>query len=109
MTMFLVCSCIISIFVCIFCLTVFNIERFLVKCLKLCDTRERRVNEMTQPDFLLASYIDHTLLKADATKHQIQQLCKEALKYQFATVCVNSTWLSFGALSVLAVIEMRCG
>lgn len=49
---------------------------------------------MTQPDFLLASYIDHTLLKADATKHQIQQLCKEALKYQFATVCVNSTWIS---------------
>lgn len=42
----------------------------------------------------LASYIDHTLLKADATPVQIEQLCAEAQQYQFASVCVNSTYVS---------------
>ncbi len=37
----------------------------------------------------LASYIDHTLLKPDATDDQIAQLCYEARKYNFAAVCVN--------------------
>lgn len=34
-------------------------------------------------------YIDHTLLKPDATSASIIQLCKEALQYDFASVCVN--------------------
>jgi len=42
----------------------------------------------------VASYIDHTLLKQDATKDQIEQLCKEAIEYHFYAVCVNSTWIS---------------
>ena len=37
----------------------------------------------------LNKYIDHTLLKPEATKEQIQKLCNEALKYDFASVCVN--------------------
>ena len=37
----------------------------------------------------LASIIDHTLLKPDATEEQIRQLCKEAREYHFASVCVN--------------------
>ncbi len=37
----------------------------------------------------IASMIDHTLLKPDATKDQIAQLCFEARKYGFASVCVN--------------------
>ena len=41
----------------------------------------------------VASMIDHTLLKADATKEQIKQLCKEANEYKFASVCVNPTWV----------------
>lgn len=41
----------------------------------------------------LAKYIDHTLLKPDASEAQIRQLCKEAAQYQFATVCVNPTWV----------------
>lgn len=36
-----------------------------------------------------ASYIDHTLLKSDATSKDIKNLCKEALKYEFFSVCVN--------------------
>jgi len=42
-------------------------------------------------DANLAKYIDHTLLKAEATREQITQLCFEARKYHFATVCVNAT------------------
>lgn len=46
----------------------------------------------TIPDDLsTASYIDHTLLKPEATTEQITQLCKEAKEYQFASVCVNPT------------------
>lgn len=37
--------------------------------------------------------IDHTLLKADAKKEEIVQLCEEAKKYGFASVCVNSCWV----------------
>jgi len=40
-----------------------------------------------------AKYIDHTLLKPEATQEQIAHLCTEAKRYQFASVCVNSTWV----------------
>ncbi|MED5102315.1 deoxyribose-phosphate aldolase [Niallia sp. FSL K6-0212] len=41
----------------------------------------------------IAKMIDHTLLKADATKEQIVTLCEEAKQYTFASVCVNPTWV----------------
>ena len=41
----------------------------------------------------LNSFIDHTLLKPDATVEQITKLCMEAREYQFASVCVNSSWV----------------
>ncbi len=41
----------------------------------------------------IAGMIDHTLLKADATKEQIEKLCLEAREYQFASVCVNPVWV----------------
>ncbi|WP_312093256.1 deoxyribose-phosphate aldolase [Niallia sp.] len=41
----------------------------------------------------IAKMIDHTLLKADATKEQIVTLCEEAKEYTFASVCVNPTWV----------------
>ena len=37
--------------------------------------------------------IDHTLLKANATRAQIEKLCDEALQYNFASVCVNTCWV----------------
>lgn len=37
----------------------------------------------------LAGMIDHTLLKPEATKEQVVQLCSEAKKYSFASVCIN--------------------
>src|SRR5262245_43432912 len=42
----------------------------------------------------VASLIDHTLLKPDATRQQIEDLCREAIQFRFATVCVNPTWVS---------------
>ncbi len=41
----------------------------------------------------IAKYIDHTLLKPDATLEQIERLCKEAVEYHFYSVCVNSNWV----------------
>lgn len=43
----------------------------------------------------LNKYIDHTLLKQDATKAEIKQLCDEAIELDFATVCVNSCWTNY--------------
>ncbi|WP_018756751.1 deoxyribose-phosphate aldolase [Paenibacillus terrigena] len=42
----------------------------------------------------LAQYIDHTLLKSDANETEIIQLCEEAKKYQFYSVCVNGRWVA---------------
>ena len=43
----------------------------------------------------LNKYIDHTLLKPDAQQEQIEKLIEEARVYDFASVCVNPTWVSF--------------
>jgi len=45
----------------------------------------------------VAGLIDHTLLKPDATRKDIEQLCREAAEHHFATVCVNPTWVSLCA------------
>ena len=42
----------------------------------------------------VASMIDHTLLKPDATRKEVQALCREAAEYGFASVCVNPTWIA---------------
>lgn len=42
----------------------------------------------------VASMIDHTLLKPDASRRDIEELCREAAQFKFATVCVNPTWVS---------------
>lgn len=42
----------------------------------------------------LAAYIDHTLLKPEATKLQIRKLCEEALEHGFYAVCVNSALIA---------------
>lgn len=40
-------------------------------------------------------FIDHTVLKADTTKKAVELICQEAKEYDFASVCVNPTWVSF--------------
>lgn len=41
----------------------------------------------------IASIIDHTLLKPDATEEDIRKVCEEALTYSFASVCINPFWV----------------
>jgi deoxyribose-phosphate aldolase len=41
----------------------------------------------------IARYIDHTLLRADATEEQVRTLCAEASEHGFATVCINPIWV----------------
>ena len=45
----------------------------------------------------VAAMIDHTLLKPDATRSDIEKLCREAAEFRFASVCVNPTWASLCA------------
>jgi len=51
--------------------------------------------KMMMPPAELAKYIDHTLLKPEGVLRQFEQLCDEALKYKFKSVCVNSGWVPF--------------
>jgi deoxyribose-phosphate aldolase len=52
-----------------------------------------RVSTVTLAAAEAARLIDHTLLQPNATEAQIQQLCREAKQYRFASVCVNPTWV----------------
>jgi deoxyribose-phosphate aldolase len=45
----------------------------------------------------VAGFIDHTLLKPDATAKDVEQLCREAAEHRFATVCVNPCWVALCA------------
>ena len=45
----------------------------------------------------LARYIDHTLLKPEATEEQVSVLCDEAARHRFYSVCVNSSWVEYCA------------
>ncbi len=44
--------------------------------------------------FELAQFIDHTNLKSDATTHDIEKLCLDAIEFNFFSVCVNSSYVS---------------
>lgn len=45
----------------------------------------------------LAKYIDHTILKPEATKDEVMQVINEAKQYGFASVCVNPYWVELAA------------
>jgi deoxyribose-phosphate aldolase len=45
----------------------------------------------------VAALIDHTLLKPDASRAEIENLCREAAEFRFAAVCVNPTWVALCA------------
>ncbi len=51
---------------------------------------------------------DHTLLKAEATQDQVAQICKEALTYDFASVCVNSCYTAFVAQQLKGSTVKTC-
>jgi deoxyribose-phosphate aldolase len=45
----------------------------------------------------VADFVDHTLLKAEATRADVQKLCAEARQHRFAAVCVNPVWVDLCA------------
>lgn len=53
-------------------------------------------------------YIDHTVLKPETTKAQILTLCQEAKQYDFASVCVNPTWVSTCAHELMGTDVKVC-
>jgi deoxyribose-phosphate aldolase len=64
----------------------------------------------------VAAWIDHTLLKADATAAQVKKLCEQARQYHFATVCVNPVYvplahalLQDSGVGVCAVVAFPLG
>jgi deoxyribose-phosphate aldolase len=56
----------------------------------------------------LAGFIDHTLLRADATAAEIDRMCSEAREYSFATVCVNPTWVKRVAENLRGTPVVAC-
>ena len=56
----------------------------------------------------LAKYIDHTLLKPEATAEQIDLLCDEAREYNFASVCINPTWVKRAATNLRGTAVVTC-
>ena len=49
--------------------------------------------KLTKIDPSIAALIDHTILKADATRADVVKICREARQYNFASVCVNPYWV----------------
>jgi len=45
----------------------------------------------------LNRYIDHTILKADSTKKDIDNIIDDAIKYNFKTICINPTWIDYAS------------
>ena len=54
----------------------------------------------------LNQYIDHTLLKPEASKDQVVKLIEEAKEYNFASVCINPTWVKLAA-EMLATSDVK--
>lgn len=56
----------------------------------------------------IASLIDHTLLKPEATADQVEQICAEAKKYNFASVCVNPAFVELAAKELKGAESKVC-
>jgi len=56
----------------------------------------------------LAKYIDHTLLKPEATRGDIIKVCDEAKKYNTASVCVNPSWIGLVAKELAGTTVTPC-
>jgi deoxyribose-phosphate aldolase len=74
------------------------------RCAQYCHTKTKDIvaagaervsasETLTKIDPSIASLIDHTVLKPDATRTDIVKLCREARQYSFASVCVNPYWI----------------
>ncbi len=80
-------------------------------CIRLGATGLTCVAEAEPPGDIprdLARYIDHTLLKPDATEEQVRNLCAEALEHNFRSVCVNPTWVSLASSTLKGSEVLTC-
>lgn len=60
------------------------------------------------PGNQVASVIDHTLLKPEATPEQVKKLCAEAAEYEFASVCVNPVYVQLAASELANAKSLVC-
>lgn len=78
------------------------------RCAQTCERKAKEIvkagasrlsasDTLTMIDPEIASLIDHTLLRADATHADIVKLCREARQYNFASVCINGYWVPLAA------------
>jgi deoxyribose-phosphate aldolase len=56
----------------------------------------------------IARLIDHTILKPEATRSEVRQICAEALRFEFASVCVNSFWVPLVAAELSGSVSKVC-
>jgi deoxyribose-phosphate aldolase len=56
----------------------------------------------------LSAWIDHTILKADATPDQVQKVCDEALEHQFASVCINPVYVPLASRMLAGSSVLVC-
>jgi len=74
------------------------------RCAQTCEKKTKEIvaagacrvsasEKLTRIDNSLASLIDHTILRPDATESDVRKICDEARKYVFASVCVNPYWV----------------
>ena len=74
-----------------------NKEKFLVDGVGTFEEYLKAINKDVEidsmPGDVISQLIDHTQLKADSCRSQIEQLCEEAIRYSFKSVCVNPYWV----------------
>ena len=74
------------------------------RCPQTCATKTRDIvsagadrvsasDKLRRVDASIASLIDHTILRPDATREDVIRVCREARQYNFASVCVNGYWV----------------
>jgi deoxyribose-phosphate aldolase len=95
--------------------------RSLEELFQLADSYERELPAPPAPLIKpvgaeIASWIDHTLLKPEATAGQVQKLCQEAIQHHFAAVCVNPAYVPLArgllmdsGIGICAVIAFPLG
>jgi len=84
-----------------------NRREFLTSLLKIVPSSKHRFSSPVPFDGnTISSWIDHTILKPDATSLDIQILCQEAIGYDFKAVCVNGIWTSY-AFSIIEHTTVR--
>ena len=70
------------------------IDRIAEEIYRKIEKENNGAGNVVQSNEELASLIDHTILKPDATKQDIEKVCKEAREYKFKSVCVNTHYVS---------------